>query len=195
MRTSRRFKSVSLSEPCFTISETDPWCEENEVHEDGAIDFCRSSSSLSSLSYLNSAWLSRDDNVHRNLATQEDGGPLMMATPIVPQFCEQKTKKGSSVAGKMLSGLKYAADFATSSAGRRRHARSSTHPPNIHARGSVAQPQVEERPTCKYAWEGPGERPTGRETKPRFSNNSRGSKASSSSLGSTPSAQDWVNGW
>mmetsp|Transcript_101435 Transcript_101435/g.201500 ORF Transcript_101435/g.201500 Transcript_101435/m.201500 type:complete len:119 (+) Transcript_101435:3-359(+) len=118
-----------------------------------------------------------------------------MATSTVPQFCEQKRKKGLYFGGYLLSGLNYAADFAASSAGRRRHARSSTHPPNIHARRRVAQPQVEKRPKCMYAWGTPGEKPTSTEPVRHCSNSSRGSKTSFSSLESTHSVQDWANGW
>jgi len=111
----------ALTEPCFAISETEAWLQEDRARQETATSLSRQSSS-SSLSNWCGAFGSDDLG---DLQRDSSGTAVMkeghydMSISIVPQPRDERAKK-PSLFGKMLSGLKNSALYAVSSTSRQR---------------------------------------------------------------------------
>jgi len=195
----------ALTEPCFAISETEAWLQEDRARQETATSLSRQSSSSSFSNSFEASGLDDVGDLHSvSSDTAVMNGHLQGSVSIVPQPRDERAARPSFF-GKKLAGLKNAALSAVRSTSHRRRGRAATQPADARARPSCAQLRVATRPACVYAWEVPGEHSNASSstaafvvghTGQRSPDTSNESKEASSSLSDcTNYAQAWANGW
>jgi len=155
---SSKSSTPALTEPCFTISETETWLQEDRARQETATSLSRQSSSCSFSNCFDAFGLDDVGDLHSDsidTAVMKDGH-LERSLSIVPQPRDERAARPSSF-GKTLSGLKNAALSAVCSTSHRRRGRAATQPADARARPSCAPLRVATRPTRVHAWEVPGE--------------------------------------
>jgi len=203
---SSKSSTSTLTDPCFTISETETWLHEGRAMQETATSLGRQSSLSSFSNSFDAFGLDDVGDLHSDssdTAVMKDGH-LERSLSIVPQPRDERAARPSFF-GKKLAGLKNAALSAVRSTSHRRRGRAATQPADARARPSCAQLRVATRPACVYAWEVPGEHSNASsstaafvvgQTGRRSPDTSNESKESSSSLSDcTDYAQAWANGW
>jgi len=204
---SSKSSTSTLTEPCFSISETETWLDEDRARQETATSLSRQSSWSSLSNSFDAFGLDDVGDLHSDssdTAVMKDGY-LERSLSIVPQPRDERAARPSFF-GKKLAGLKNAALSAVRSTSHRRRGRAATQPADARARPSCAQLRVATRPARVYAWEVPGEQHSNAlsstaafivgQTGQRSPDTSNESKEASSSLSDcTDYAQAWANGW